>query len=140
MITQIGVFYLFLTENSALLACGKVAFSIASVKLAGPPNLEAFGNHFVPVRDPTDSATGGGGANVWQPHDVANALQGTGFELADLGDVSYTIAIRRAERIGESGIDIEDVGVSTPFTHAITLDDLTNPTQLDVEVASAPRG
>lgn len=74
----------------------------------------------------TAAATGGGGANVWQPHDVALALHGTGHELGDLGDASFTIAIRRAERIGDSGTDIEDVGVSAPFTHPLTLTDLTD--------------
>ncbi len=74
----------------------------------------------------TATATGGGGANVWQPSDIASALHGTGHELDDLGDVSFTIAIRRAERIGNSETDIEDVGVTTPFTHPLTLNDLTN--------------
>ena len=74
----------------------------------------------------TGSATGGGGANVWRPRDVARALSGTGHELADLGDVSFTIAARRAERIGESGNDIEDTGVVGSFRHPLTLNDLTD--------------
>jgi C-terminal processing protease CtpA/Prc len=74
----------------------------------------------------TGTATGGGGANVWRPRDVARALDGTGHELADLGDVSFTIAARRAERIGESGTDIEDTGVSGSFRHPLTLRDLTD--------------
>jgi hypothetical protein len=73
----------------------------------------------------TDSATGGGGANVWLPRDVARSLAGTGYELADIGDVSFTISARRAERTGEAGIDIEDTGVTGSFHHDVTHRDLT---------------
>jgi C-terminal processing protease CtpA/Prc len=58
-------------------------------------------------------ATGAGGANVWTSNDLADALEGTDFELPRLPDgVSFTIAFRRAVRSGLSaGVPIEDLGV-----------------------------
>ena len=58
--------------------------------------------------------------------DVNRALHGTGHELPDLGDVSYTVAARRATRVGHDGDDIEDTGVSGSFHHEVTLRDLTD--------------
>lgn len=74
----------------------------------------------------TDLATGGGGANVWLPSDVDRALVGTGYELPSLGPVSYTLSVRRAERVGESGADIEDTGVTSSFRRNLTRRDLVD--------------
>ncbi|KVA75607.1 hypothetical protein WJ78_13040 [Burkholderia ubonensis] len=59
-------------------------------------------------------ATGAGGANVWTNEDLADALEGTEFELPRLPDgVSFTMAFRRAVRCGDAaGVPIEDLGVA----------------------------
>lgn len=74
----------------------------------------------------TDAATGGGGANVWTPREVARALAGTGYEMAEHDGVSFTVSARRAERIGDAGIDLEDVGVTSPFRRPLTRRDLVD--------------
>ena len=48
----------------------------------------------------------------------------TGFDVADMGGATYTIAIRRAQRIGDLTADIEDVGVSSSFQRPLTKRDL----------------
>ena len=46
-------------------------------------------------------ATGAGGANVWSPEDVSDALLGTVFEQKVLpAGIGYTISVRRATRVG----------------------------------------
>jgi hypothetical protein len=71
-------------------------------------------------------ATGAGGANVWQPSEVEQALLGTGFEVGPLpGGLGYTISVRRATRSGDAdGAAIEDVGVRGHRTYAPTRRDL----------------
>ncbi len=70
-------------------------------------------------------ATGAGGANVWMPEQVQDALLGTRYELATLPDgIGYSISVRRATRAGGSdGLVIEDVGVRGHTTYAMTADD-----------------
>ncbi len=72
-------------------------------------------------------ATGGGGANVWFPEHVTRALTGTDQNIAELPDgISYTIAFRRALRIGDvAGTSIEDLGVPGHQTRSLTRNDLT---------------
>jgi hypothetical protein len=74
------------------------------------------------------TATGGGGANVWWPDLVQDALQGTGeFEPRALPrGVGYSLAFRRATRgAGDAvGAPIEDVGVRGHRTYEMTRDDL----------------
>ncbi|MDQ4038718.1 MAG: S41 family peptidase [Actinomycetota bacterium] len=71
-------------------------------------------------------ATGAGGANVWLPEHVADALLGTSYEQAPLpGGIGYTISVRRATRAGPSdGSAIEDVGVRGDHSYAMTRRDL----------------
>lgn len=72
-------------------------------------------------------ATGGGGANVWYPEHVRRSLAGTGYALEDLpAGLSYTIAFRRAMRIGDdAGTSLEDLGVAGHERRSLTRRDLT---------------
>ncbi len=74
-----------------------------------------------------DTATGAGGANVWEPEDVRFALESTPYAQKNLpGGVSYTLAVRRATRSGTAeGVAIEDVGISGHETYTMTKRDLT---------------
>lgn len=71
-------------------------------------------------------ATGAGGANVWLPEHVSDALLGTPYEQAPLpGGIGYTISVRRATRAGAAdGAAIEDVGVRGDREYAMTRRDL----------------
>jgi hypothetical protein len=72
-------------------------------------------------------ATGGGGANVWWPDQVREALLGTEFQQQPLpGGTAYTLAVRRAVRGAgaASGAPIEDVGVRGHRSYVMTRDDL----------------
>ena len=75
-----------------------------------------------------DEATGAGGANVWYADQFVRALNGTPAELAALPrGITYTMAIRRAVRVGRSaGRGIEDLGIAGHFRHALTRDDLVS--------------
>lgn len=71
------------------------------------------------------SATGAGGANVWDYAGLRQALAGSPAALPTLPEgIDLSLSFRRATRSGPSeGIPIEDVGVSgTPYT--MTRDDL----------------
>lgn len=73
------------------------------------------------------SATGAGGANVWDYSDLRQALTGSPAALPTLPDgIGLSFSFRRATRSGPSeGLPIEDVGVEgTPY--AMTRDDLLN--------------
>jgi hypothetical protein len=74
-----------------------------------------------------DSATGGGGANVWYPSHVSEALEGTPVALKPLPEgISYTMAFRRAVRVGDvAGTGIEDLGIPGHLRCSITKRDLT---------------
>jgi hypothetical protein len=77
-------------------------------------------------------ATGGGGANVWWPDQVREALLGTEFQQQPLpGGIAYTLAVRRAVRGAgaASGTPIEDVGVRGHRSYAMTRDDLLGGNQ-----------
>ena len=73
-----------------------------------------------------DEATGAGGANVWRSHHVARSLQGTDEMPLQLpGGIDYTIAFRRATRVGEvAGTSIEDRGVRGHLQRSLTKADL----------------
>lgn len=71
-------------------------------------------------------ATGAGGANVWLPEHVSEALLGTRYEQRPLPEgIGYTISVRRATRAGPAdGSAIEDVGVRGDYAYAMTRRDL----------------
>lgn len=71
-------------------------------------------------------ATGAGGANVWQAETVSVALLDTPHTVRQLPDgVSFTVAVRRATRIGAAaGMPIEDVGIAGHRRHAMTRRDV----------------
>jgi Peptidase family S41 len=71
-------------------------------------------------------ATGAGGANMWLPEHVQGALLGTTYQQPALPrGIGYTLAVRRATRVGPSdGAAIEDVGVRGDYQYAMTKDDL----------------
>ncbi|MGH9350498.1 MAG: S41 family peptidase [Vicinamibacterales bacterium] len=71
------------------------------------------------------TATGAGGANVWEYSDLRQALAGSAAALPALPDgINLTLSFRRATRSGPSeGLPIEDVGIEgTPY--AMTRDDV----------------
>lgn len=74
-----------------------------------------------------DEATGAGGANVWYPAHVAEALGGTSAAPEPLPKgVMYTIAFRRAVRVGDvAGTGIEDLGIPGHVRRPLTKTDLT---------------
>jgi hypothetical protein len=76
-------------------------------------------------------ATGAGGANVWTPQDVSDALLGTAYEQGALpAGIGYTVAVRRATRSGAAdGAAIEDVGVRGDYAYAMTRRDLVGSNQ-----------
>lgn len=76
------------------------------------------------------SATGAGGANVWEYGELRKALAGSSAELPTLPDgIDMTFAFRRATRArGNDGVPIEDVGIrGTPY--AMTENDLLHDNQ-----------
>ncbi len=76
------------------------------------------------------SATGAGGANVWEYGELRKALTGSPAALPTLPDgIDLTFSFRRATRArSREGLPIEDVGVEgTPY--AITRNDLLNGNQ-----------
>jgi len=76
-------------------------------------------------------ATGAGGANVWEPEQVRDALLGTPFEQAPLpAGIGYTLSVRRATRAGPAeGQAIEDIGVKGHRSYAMTKRDLSSDNQ-----------
>jgi len=71
------------------------------------------------------SATGAGGANVWDYHDLQASLSHSPLALTSLPDgAGFSFAFRRATRSGPSeGLPIEDVGIKGE-PYAMTADDL----------------
>lgn len=72
--------------------------------------------------------TRAGGANVWLPEHVSDALLGTPYEQVSLpGGIGHTISVRRATRAGPAaGSAIEDVGVRGDHVYAMTRRDLVD--------------
>jgi hypothetical protein len=71
------------------------------------------------------SATGAGGANVWDYAEMQHLLRGSSAELPALpAGVGLSLSFRRATRAGPSeGLPIEDVGISG-MPYAMTRDDV----------------
>jgi hypothetical protein len=104
-----------------------VAVVDANTYSSGDLFAAGFVDHRVGTLVSVDDATGAGGANVWYPQDLFNALHGTSAALRPLPDgISFTIAFRRATR-GDAvaGTGIEDLGVPGHLRRQLTKRDLT---------------
>jgi hypothetical protein len=103
-----------------------VAIVDANTYSSGDLFAAGFSDNEIGILVGVDQATGAGGANVWQPQDVQVALEDTPYAQKPLpGDVSYTLAVRRATRTGTSeGVAIEDIGVRGDETYTLTKRDL----------------
>lgn len=71
--------------------------------------------------------TGAGGANVWFPQQIEDALLATPHQQQPLpAGIGYTLSVRRATRAGAAeGTEIEDVGVPGDYKYPMTKRDLT---------------
>ncbi|MGH9286452.1 MAG: S41 family peptidase, partial [Acidimicrobiales bacterium] len=103
-----------------------VAVVDANTYSAGDLFAAGFHDNEVGVLVTVGTATGAGGANVWEPDQVRDALLSTPFAVDTLpAGTGYTLSVRRATRAGAaSGMAIEDVGVRGHRTYAMTRDDL----------------
>lgn len=73
------------------------------------------------------TATGAGGANVWEYEELRTALAGSAVKIPKLPDgIGMTFSFRRATRVGEKeGVPIEDVGIEGE-RYAMTKNDILN--------------
>ena len=78
--------------------------------------------HFICV----GTATGAGGANVWEYDELRDAIRGSKVKLPRLPEgIGLTFSFRRATRIGENeGMPIEDVGIGGRDVYAMTRNDV----------------
>ena len=109
-----------------------VAVVDANTYSAGDLFAAGFYDNGLGILVTVGEATGAGGANVWWPDQVQEALLGTEFEQRRLpGNVAYSIAVRRATRgTGEAaGAPIEDVGVRGHRPYVMTKEDLLGRNQ-----------
>ena len=74
----------------------------------------------------TDRASGAGGANVWTADQVGLRLGGLPeWPAPPTGGASFTVALRRATRVGDrQGGPLEDIGVTPDAVHRLTRGDL----------------
>lgn len=105
-----------------------VAVVDANTYSAGDLFAAGFADNELGILVTVGEATGAGGANVWAPHHVEEALAGTPFQLAPLpAGIGYTVSIRRATRSGTAdGLAIEDIGVRGHRSYAMTKRDLVD--------------
>jgi hypothetical protein len=103
-----------------------VALVDANTYSAGDLFAAGFVDNQVGTLISVGQATGAGGANVWYPGNLAQALRGTPYDLPSLPDgMGYSISFRRALRTGPSaGQPIEDVGVPGHLRRDLTEGDL----------------
>jgi hypothetical protein len=104
-----------------------VAVVDANTYSAGDLFAAGFYDNNLGILVTVGEATGAGGANVWVPQYVEEALVGTEFEQPPLpAGIGYSISVRRATRgTGEAdGAAIEDIGVRGHRTYAMTERDL----------------
>jgi hypothetical protein len=73
------------------------------------------------------TATGAGGANVWEYGELRKALAGSKVKIPKLPDgIDMTFSFRRATRVGNmEGVPIEDVGIEG-VRYAMTRNDILN--------------
>jgi hypothetical protein len=76
------------------------------------------------------TATGAGGANVWEYGELRSALAGSKVKIPKLPEgIDMTFSFRRATRIGAmEGVPIEDVGIEG-VRYAMTRNDILNDNQ-----------
>lgn len=105
-----------------------VAVVDANTYSAGDLFAAGFSDNGLGILVTVGEATGAGGANVWAPQHVEQALAGTPFQLGPLpARIGYTVSIRRATRSGPAaGLAIEDVGVRGQRSYAMTTRDLVD--------------
>ena len=103
-----------------------VAVVDATTYSAGDLFAAGFADNNIGTIVSVGQATGAGGANVWRSDTLRAVLSGTAEDLGPLpGGVGFTLAVRRATRIGASeGAPIEDIGIVGHRTYAMTRDDL----------------
>jgi len=108
-----------------------VAIVDANTYSAGDLFAAGFYDNEVGLLVTVGEATGAGGANVWRPQHVHDALVGTEFEQHPLpAGIAYTLSVRRATRAGRAeGQAIEDIGVRGHRTYAMTKRDLSSDNQ-----------
>lgn len=105
-----------------------VAIADANTYSAGDLFASGFYDNDLGILVTVGEATGAGGANVWMPEHVHDALLGTRFEAKPLpAGIGYSISARRATRAtgAADGAAIEDVGIRGHRTYAMTREDLT---------------
>jgi hypothetical protein len=103
-----------------------VAVVDANTYSSGDLFAAGFADNRIGTLVSVDDATGAGGANVWYPRDLYQALEGTPAALPPLPPgISFTVAFRRATRAGGiADTNIEDVGVAGHVHHPLTKRDL----------------
>ena len=108
-----------------------VAVVDANTYSAGDLFAAGFYDNGVGLLVTVGEATGAGGANVWSPENVSEALLGTMFEQTALpAGIGYTLSVRRATRAGSAeGQAIEDIGVRGHRTYVMTKRDLAKDNQ-----------
>lgn len=108
-----------------------VAVVDANTYSAGDLFAAGFYDNQVGLLVTVGEATGAGGANVWRPEHVHDALVGTVFQQPPLpAGIGYTLSVRRATRAGPAeGQAIEDIGVKGHRTYAMTKRDLSSDNQ-----------
>jgi hypothetical protein len=108
-----------------------VAVVDANTYSAGDLFAAGFYDNQVGLLVTVGEATGAGGANVWSPEHVADALLGTTFEQRSLpAGIGYTLSVRRATRAaGAEGQAIEDIGVRGHRVYPMTKRDLSSDNQ-----------
>jgi C-terminal processing protease CtpA/Prc len=90
----------------------------------------------------TGRTTGAGGANVWTAAQIAQRVgEGDQLPVLPAGGGSFTVAVRRATRIGDrAGLPLEDIGVIADEVHQLTRSDLTDGNRQLLRAAAALLG
>jgi len=119
-------------DNGQVYGGPVVAVVDANTYSAGDLFAAGFYDNGLGILVTVGEATGAGGANVWWPDQVQEALLGTEFQQQRLpGNVAYSIAVRRATRAtgDAAGAPIEDVGVRGHRPYVMTKEDLLGHNQ-----------
>src|SRR5262249_52023864 len=112
VVNQIGQVY----QGRVALLTDALTFSAAEIFAAG------FQDHAIGPVIGIDATTGGGGANVWDFHDLLQRLGPShGLALESLpSDASISLAVRRSSRVGFfEGRFVEDEGVHADMVYPV---------------------